>query len=98
MTFQKLTPEELDMLLEKTNFEMFTKGGNTACRNGVKRIFKKIRGKKRITEDELYEFVQSVINSIDKKHGEVWDTEPRGKIYRFTEKCCEQVGYKFNLY
>lgn len=91
------TVEQLDNRLKNYGFEMFTKGGDTACRNGMTRIFKKIRGAKRITEDELKTYFKEVMTSIATKHREVWDTEPHYHMRKLTKLCCEQVGYNFNI-
>jgi hypothetical protein len=78
-------------------FEMFSKAGELACRNGVKKIYEKIEGVKRITETEIDEFVDLVINKIEEKHPEVWDTEPRNHIRRLTNAKLLEVGYSFKL-
>ena len=78
-------------------FEMFSKAGELACRNGVKKIYKKIEGKKRITEQEVEVFVKTVMATIDKKHGEVWDTEPHWHIRSLTNQKLKEVGYSFTI-
>jgi hypothetical protein len=79
-------------------FEMFSKAGETACRNGVKKIYKKIEGPKRITQYEIESFViDNVMNIIKKKHGEVWDTEPYWHIRNLTNQKLREVGYGFTI-
>jgi len=78
-------------------FEMFSKAGETACKNGILKIYKKIEGVKRITESEISEFVEIVINKINEKHPEVWDTEPHWHIRNLTNKKLKEVGYSFTI-
>ena len=83
---------------ENYEFEMFSKAGELACRNGVKKIYKKIEGAKRITEYEIESFVLDVvIKRIAVKHGEVWDTEPHWHIRNLTNKKLKEVGYSFTI-
>ena len=82
---------------ENYEFEMFSKAGELACRNGVKKIYKKIEGKKRITGYEIEEFVTAVMDKINKKHGEVWDTEPNWHIRNLTNQKLKEVGYCFTI-
>ena len=82
---------------ENYEFEMFSKAGELACRNGVKKIYKKIESPKRITQPELEEFVRTVMDKIDVKHGEVWDTEPHWHIRNLTNKKLKEVGYSYTI-
>lgn len=83
---------------ENYDFEMFSKAGNLACRNGVKKIYKKIEGKKRITQYEIECFVlDTVIKKIAEKHGEVWDSEPYWHIRSLTNRKLQEVGYCFTI-
>lgn len=82
---------------ENYEFEMYSKAGELACRNGVKKIYKKIEGTKRITQPEIEEFVRVVMDKIDVKHGEVWDTEPHWHIRNLTNKKLKEVGYSYTI-
>jgi len=82
---------------ENYEFEMFSKAGELACRNAVKKIYKKIEGKKRITQYEIEDFVHTLMNKINEKHSEVWDTEPYWHIRSLTNKKLEEVGYCFTI-
>jgi hypothetical protein len=83
---------------ENYQFEMYSKAGELACRNGIKKIYKKIEGSKRITQYEIECFVvDNVMASINKKHGEVWDTEPYWHIRNLTNKKLIEVGYGFTI-
>ena len=93
-----LTPEQLDIKLEKADFEMFSKSGNNACRREVKKIFKAIRGKKRLTEDDVVTLMDNAFKKIKEKHPEVYDTEPRYHIRKFLEYCCREVQYDFDIF
>ena len=79
-------------------FEMYSKAGELACRNGVKKIYKKIEGAKRITQYEIECFVIDIVMAnIHKKHREVWDTEPYWHIRNLTNKKLEEIGYGFTI-
>lgn len=83
---------------ENYEFEMYSKAGELACRNGVKKIYKKIEGAKRITQYEIEHFVtHTVMAGINKKHGEVWDTEPHWHIRNLTNKKLKEVGYSYTI-
>jgi hypothetical protein len=83
---------------ENYDFEMFSKAGNLACRNGVKKIYKKIDGNKRITQYEIECFViDTVMANVKKKHGEVWDSEPYWHIRNLTNRKLQEVGYNFTI-
>jgi hypothetical protein len=82
---------------ENYEFEMFSKAGELACRNGVKKIYKKIEGAKRITQPEIEEFIRVVMDKIDVKHGEVWDTEPHWHIRNLTNRKLKEVGYSYTI-
>lgn len=82
---------------ENYEFEMYSKAGELACRNGVKKIYKKIEGTKRITQPEIEEFIRVVMDKIDVKHGEVWDTEPHWHIRNLTNKKLKEVGYSYTI-
>lgn len=85
-------------MTENYCFEMYTKAGELACRNGMKKIYKKIEGTKRITQYEIETFViDTVMANIKKKHREVWDTEPYWHICNLTNKKLEEVGYGFTI-
>ena len=91
----QFTKEQLDKRLEGVDFEMFTNEGNEECRKGVKKIFDYIRGEKRVTKCEVQDKKKEIICEIEKKHGEVWDTEPYYIIRDLTRLCCKEVGYNF---
>lgn len=79
------------------SFEMYTKRGDNACKTGVKKIFKKIEGKQRLTELEIGQYFSNVIEDIAKKHKEVWDTEPYWHIRNFTNIALKEIGYNFTV-
>ena len=84
--------------IEKYYFEMFSKKGETACRNGVKKIFKKVEGKRKLTQESIQAFYEKVMNDIEKTHSEVWDTEPRDHIIDLTNMSLKENGYNFRVY
>lgn len=80
------------------SYEMFTKSGDKACQSLVNKMEKKIKGTKRITEDEINRLLEEGVNKIRIKHGEVRDTEPTYHIRKQVEKFCEEVGYDYEIY
>lgn len=78
-------------------YEMFTKAGDKACQSLVNKAERKIKGAKRITEDEIYSLLSEGLERIRKKHREVGDSEPRYHIRKRVEKFCEEVGYEFDI-
>jgi len=80
-----------------SDFEMFTTSGNNACKSLVERIGKKIMGKTRVTSDEVVKMVEEGRKKISKKHGEVYDTEPRYHIARNVSKFLKAAEYGFQL-
>lgn len=83
--------------LKTREFEMFSKAGNTACRSGVKKIYNKINGSKRITLDDILNTCRDVMKKIEAKHPEVHDTEPGWHIQELTNKMLQEVGYCFEV-
>jgi len=84
--------------MERGIYEMYTKGGDRACFNLVNRIKKKIQGKKRVTTDEIEELVYKEMDKVSKKHGEIYDTEPRSYIYEEVDAAMEEMGYQRVFY
>ena len=78
-------------------FEMFSKAGDNACRSVVKKIIKKINGKKRVTQDEMTQYCSLLIKEVAAKHSEVYDTEPGWHIANLTNKALAEVGYCFEV-
>lgn len=76
---------------------MFTKAGDKACDGLVRRAKRKILGKKRVTEDEMYRFAYAGMRKIAEKHPEVDDTEPRYHISRGINTCLKDAGYGFRI-
>jgi hypothetical protein len=91
--------EKFKALTEKkvVNFEMFSTAGNKACAGLVKKITRKICGNKKLSLEELTEYIKSGMKKISKKHGEVYDSEPPYHIAWYTNKCLEAEGYSFKV-
>jgi hypothetical protein len=87
------------MNLETYSFEMYTKSGDNACRSIVRAAWKKIESKKRVTEKEIRDYVESrMVNLYSAgKHKEIWDTEPRDHIFYLVTKKAREIGYNFNI-
>lgn len=79
------------------SFEMFSKGGNNACKSLTKKIFKKIGGKYRLTEEQVTEMISSECKKIEKKYPEVYDTEPGYHIAHLVNQKLKEVGYCFEV-
>lgn len=97
-TETKPLPSYRVKLENRSSFEMFSKRGDNACKTGVKKIFKKIEGKRRLTQEVICAYVLKVINEINEKYGEVYDTEPRNHILDFTNMALKENGYSFEAY
>ena len=84
-------------MLDKYDFEMFSKAGNSACRSAVKKAIKKITGPKRVTEDEILQYTRDLVSKIADKHGEVEDTEPTWHIAELVNRALSECGYGFKI-
>ena len=82
---------------EIPSYEMFSKTGSMLCHNLTMRVIKKVNGKKRVTEEELNKMIGAGMEKIQKKHGEVYDSEPGYHIQWRVNKVLEEVGYSFEL-
>jgi hypothetical protein len=80
------------------SYEMFTKAGDKACQSLVNKMEKKIKGAKRITEDEINQLLEEGVKKIRAKHREVTDSEPTYHIRKQVEKFCEEVNYDYEIY
>ena len=94
-----MTLESLLERIEKSGFQMFTETGNKKVRSITKAAVKKIHSKKRITEEELYDYVGKKVMkaSLNEKYGEILDSEPPGSICYWINHALSNVGYKFEL-
>lgn len=79
-------------MVKQTDFEMFSPAGNYACRRLASSIVRNAH--KLDTPEKLDKFFQEGIDKIEKKHGEVWDTEPRNHLLRYCDKVAELHGYE----
>jgi len=94
MEATKLTQEYLDIYY----FEMFSKAGENACRSIVRAAWKKLAGSKRISAEEMYEYLRARMNKTAGKFPEVWDTEPREKIFYLVNKKAREYDYDYSSY
>ena len=79
------------------SYEMFSKQGNRMCHNLVCEIEDKVKGKYRVTKEEVIEMIVEGIKNISDKHSEVNDTEPEYHICSRVNKICNEVGYAFDI-
>jgi hypothetical protein len=62
----------------------------------VRAAWKKLAGSRRIAAQEMYEYLQSKMNKVAGKHGEIWDTEPREKIFYLVNKKAREYDYDYS--
>lgn len=92
--------EKLISRIDKSGFEMFTDKGNDKVRSIIKSGIKKVYSKKRITEQELYDYIGKKVmkaSNNDKKYGEILDSEPPSHICFWINQALSDVGYEFRL-
>jgi hypothetical protein len=96
-----MTKEEFLEAFDSKNreFEMFTKAGNRKAQSITRQAIKKIFGGKRITREELQDFVGLKIAKayLNEKTSEIMDSEPPYHIKHYINKACELVGYNFDF-
>jgi hypothetical protein len=94
-----MSKENLLERLDKKGFEMFTVEGDNKVRSIIKASVKKVYSKKRISEKELYNYIGKKVMkaSLNKKYGEILDSEPPGHICYWVNKALSNVGYNFKL-
>jgi len=79
------------------SYEMFSKQGNRMCHNLVCKIEKKVKGKYRVTKEEVIQMIVEGIKKISEKHSEVNDTEPEYHICSRVNGIFNEVGYTFDI-
>lgn len=79
------------------SYEMFSKAGDKMCHSLVERIEKKVKGKYRVTKEEVLQMILEGMKKIAEKHEEVNDTEPEYHICSRVNEACKEVGYDFNI-
>ncbi len=87
-----------DQALEQYDyFEMFSAAGDKACKDLVKKVFKKIGGKYRTTQDDITQMITAECKKVAQKHREVYDTEPGWNIQELVNKKLQEIGYCFEV-
>lgn len=87
-----------DQTLEKRDyFEMFSKAGDRACKALVKKVFRRISGKYRLTEQDVTQMITEGCKKIQQKFPEVYDTEPGYHIADLVNQKLKEVGYCFEV-
>ena len=94
MSTIELTKETLD----KYYFEMFSKAGENACRSIVRSAWKKLAGTRRISAQDMYEYLRTRMNKSGNRFPEIWDTEPREKIFYLVAKKAKEYDYNYTEY
>ena len=79
------------------SYEMFSKQGDKMCHSLVMKIEKKVKGKYRVTKEEVLKMISEGMEKISKKHSEVNDTEPEYHICSRVNEICKEVGYDFDI-
>jgi hypothetical protein len=91
--------EKLISRIDKADFEMFTTDGNNKVRSIIKSGVKKVYSKKRITEEDLYNYIGKKVMkaSVKEKYGEILDSEPPSHICFWINQALADVSYSFRL-
>jgi hypothetical protein len=84
--------------LDKYKFEMYTKAGDNACRSIVRAAWKKLDGTKKVSGQEMFDYVKERMDVVKAKHPEVYDTEPNYHIYLLVSKKAKEYEYDFTQY
>lgn len=79
------------------SYEMFSKAGDKMCHSLVERIEKKVKGKYRVTKEEVLQMIKEGMKKISEKHEEVNDTEPEYHICSRVNEACKEAGYGFEI-
>lgn len=81
------------------NFQMFTKAGHKKCQSITRKAIKKIFGKRRVTAEEIQDLVGKEIAKayLNKKYGEILDSEPPYHIKEYINKALKIAGYGFDF-
>ena len=70
-------------------FQMFSATGNDACANAVQEIVAQVEAGK-LSRKDLPKAVSAACKKIEKRHPEVYDTEPQGQFaYDLTKRVCQ---------
>lgn len=88
---------EITAIKSVPSYEMFSKAGDKMCHSLVSRIEKKVKGKHRVTKEEVLQMIKEGMKKISEKHEEVNDTEPEYHICSRINEACKEVGYDFNI-
>lgn len=87
----------LDEKLQTREFEMFSKAGNNACRTLVRKVFRRIAGPRRLTQDDIIQMITEGCKKIHKSHPEVYDTEPGYHIQELVNEKLQEIGYCYEV-
>jgi hypothetical protein len=79
------------------SFEMFSKEGDAACKNLVKKVFEAIDGGHLTTKDEVTKMIHEECLKIEINHREVYDTEPTYHIQKLVNFKLKEAGYSFEV-
>ena len=87
----------LDEKLQTREFEMFSKAGNNACRALVRKVFRRIAGPRRLTQDDVTQMLSEGFKKIEKSHREVYDTEPGYHVQELVNRKLREIGYCYEV-
>ena len=79
------------------DYEMYSKQGNKACSCLVKKAIRKINGKAKVYPPEIIDLLNSGMKKIEKKHEEIFDSEPPYHIARVVNKAIANNGYSWEI-
>ncbi len=83
--------------LTTANFEMFTTGGNGACRTATKKLVDLILSNKRVSKEQIERLKNEALEKIGVKHKEVGDTEPPQHMNHYINMALKEAGYGFEI-
>ena len=83
--------------MENAYYEMYSRAGDRACHRLVTRALRRIASRKRLTGEEILQFLQAGVAQIGEKHPEVTDTEPAAHIAERVNAALREVGYSFQV-
>ena len=79
------------------SYEMFSKQGNKACSSLVKKAIRKIKGKNKVEPLQILDLLKTGMRKIEKKHEEIFDSEPPYHITRLVNKAISENGYSWEI-
>lgn len=87
------TKKSFKDVIDNYHFEMFSEQGNKECEKIMKRVYDRVSGDMRISQEHLFLFIRNEVKKVEKSYPEINDTEPQNHIADLTRMICEQFDY-----